>query len=134
MLSRKNLWTELVIVLGLSLGASAIYSLLQLLEAVLSPAGLSGSSTSLNASQSSSEYFDLAYQLVGIALALVPVALAVYLLRAERDRFGGGFALGAWRLRAKDFLRSLGLAAVIGIPSTLAAAASEPRPAATMSG
>lgn len=111
-LTRKELWAEIWLVLGVSLGASAIYSIISLLEEALSPAGLGGSSTALNPSQSASQYFDLTYQLVGIVLAFVPVALAIYFMRrSDRE-----FRIGGWPLTGKDSWRALLLAAVIGIP------------------
>ena len=109
---RKSLWIEIGLVLGVSLGASAIYSLLSLLQTALSSAGIGGSSTALNQSLAPSEYFDLAFQLLDISLGLVPVALAIYLLRI-RDN---DFRLGAWPLQGRDALRSIALAAAIGIP------------------
>ena len=111
MTERRTRVTEIALVLGVSLGASAIYSLLQLLETVLSPAGIAGNSTALNQSMSAHEYFDLAYQLVGIALALVPAWLAIYFMQQRSE-----FAIGLWPIRSSDVLRSFALAAVIGIP------------------
>ncbi|MFM6963061.1 MAG: CPBP family intramembrane glutamic endopeptidase [Micrococcales bacterium] len=112
MTTRKDHLTQIALVLGVSLGASAIYSLLQLLETVLSPAGIAGSSTGLNQSESSNQFFDLTYQLVGIGLALVPVWLAIYFLHSGAQNF----ELGGWPLQGKDFLRAISLAAAIGIP------------------
>jgi membrane protease YdiL (CAAX protease family) len=111
-ISRKFAWQEILLVLGVSLGASALYSLVQLFESLISPTGLGGSSTSLNTSESASQYFDLTYQLLGIGLALVPVFLALYLLIRSNPEF----SVGLLPDRGSDFLRALALAAAIGIP------------------
>ncbi|MFF2843497.1 CPBP family intramembrane glutamic endopeptidase [Paenarthrobacter sp. NPDC057981] len=121
--SRRRLRAEVLIVLGLSLGQSAVYSVVQLLDK-LSRAPLSEATSTLNRSQSTREYFDLTYQLLDIFFALVPVALVFYFLslhiHANRDGEGGsaftrlGFNLAR---PGKDLLQGLGLAALIGIPS-----------------
>ena len=77
--SRRRLRFEMLIVLGLSLGQSAIYSLVQLLDKMTTAPLAQGTST-LNRSQSPREYFDLTYQLLDIVFALVPVALVIYFL------------------------------------------------------
>ena len=119
--SRRRLRFEMLIVLGLSLGQSAIYSLVQLLDKMTTAPLAQGTST-LNRSQSAREYFDLTYQLLDIIFALVPVALVIYFLTehwpaGERGtsafrRIGFDFARPG-----KDLLQGLGLAALIGIPS-----------------
>src|SRR5881227_3236808 len=70
---------ELLLVLGVSLGQSGVYAVVQLADA-LSRAPLNQQSTTLNPSQSDRAAFDLIYQLLGIGFDLVPVALALYLL------------------------------------------------------
>ncbi|MDJ0357762.1 type II CAAX endopeptidase family protein [Paenarthrobacter sp. PH39-S1] len=110
-----RLRVEVCIVLGLSLGQSAVYAVVQLLDK-LSRAPLAQGTSTLNAAQSSREYFDLVYQLLGILFALVPVALVLYLLwQPGRSAFARlGFTL---QRPGRDFLCGLGLAALIGIPS-----------------
>ncbi len=71
--SRRRLRIEVWIVLGLSLGQSAVYSVVQLLDKMTRAPLAEGTST-LNRSQSTREYFDLTYQLLDIVFALVPVA------------------------------------------------------------
>jgi uncharacterized protein len=66
-------------VLGVSLGQSGVYAVVQLADA-LTRAPLNQQSTTLNPSQSDRAVFDLIYQLLGIGFDLVPVALALYLL------------------------------------------------------
>ncbi|MFJ4028006.1 CPBP family intramembrane glutamic endopeptidase [Paenarthrobacter sp. NPDC089989] len=119
--SRRRLRTEVIIVLGLSLGQSAVYSVVQLLDK-LTRAPLSEATSTLNRSQSTREYFDLTYQLLDILFALVPVVLVFYFLSLHVT---GGSAAGSAFARlgfnfarpGKDALQGLGLAAAIGIPS-----------------
>ncbi|MCP1413205.1 CPBP family intramembrane glutamic endopeptidase [Paenarthrobacter sp. A20] len=121
--SRRRLRAEVLIVLGLSLGQSAVYSVVQLLDK-MTRAPLADATSTLNRSQSTREYFDLTYQLLDIIFALVPVALVFYFLsmhiQANRDgESGSAFArLGFNFARpGKDLIQGLGLAAAIGIPS-----------------
>jgi uncharacterized protein len=120
--SRRRLRLEVWIVLGLSLGQSAVYSVVQLLDKMTRAPLAQGTST-LNRSQSSREYFDLTYQLLDIIFALVPVVLVIYFLTEHRP---AGLAAGTSAFRklgfnfarpGKDLLQGLGLAALIGIPS-----------------
>ncbi|MGO4492951.1 CPBP family intramembrane glutamic endopeptidase [Arthrobacter sp. 2YAF22_2] len=133
--SRRRLRLEVWIVLGLSLGQSAVYSVVQLLDKMTRAPLAQGTST-LNRSQSSREYFDLTYQLLDIIFALVPVVLVIYFLTEHRaagpagpaDPAGGTFtaSTGTSAFRklgfnfarpGKDLVQGLGLAALIGIPS-----------------
>ncbi|CAN7285636.1 CPBP family intramembrane glutamic endopeptidase [Arthrobacter sp. LjRoot14] len=119
--SRRRLRLEVWIVLGLSLGQSAVYSVVQLLDK-LTRAPLAEGTSTLNRSQSSREYFDLTYQLLDIVFALVPVVLVIYFLTEHRKAGEPGASafrkLGFNFARpGKDLLHGLGLAALIGIPS-----------------
>ncbi|NUP58965.1 MAG: CPBP family intramembrane metalloprotease [Pseudarthrobacter sp.] len=123
--ARRRMRLEVWIVLGLSLGQSAVYSVVQLLDKMTRAPLAQGTST-LNRSQSTREYFDLTYQLLDIVFALVPVMLVLYFLTDHRqvapgDAAGPGSAfrkLGFDFARpGKDALQGLGLAASIGIPS-----------------
>ncbi|XAS67864.1 CPBP family intramembrane glutamic endopeptidase [Micrococcaceae bacterium Sec5.7] len=122
--ARRRLRIEVWIVLGLSLGQSAVYSVVQLLDKVTRAPLAQGTST-LNRSQSTREYFDLTYQLLDIVFALVPVLLVIYFLtdhvRTPNDGRTSGSAfrkLGFNFARpGVDLLQGLGLAALIGIPS-----------------
>lgn len=105
---------EIVIVLALSLGRSALYAILALADA-FSRGPLKGQSTALNTSQSPRPWFDLAYQLVGVLSTVTPAALAVLLLFLT--------GVSAWQVLGLDLrgpLRDLAwgalLAASIGIP------------------
>jgi uncharacterized protein len=123
--SRRRLRLEVWIVLGLSLGQSAVYSVVQLLDKMTRAPLAEGTST-LNRSQSTREYFDLTYQLLDIIFALVPVLLVIYFLTDHRQGVNGGGSnpgsafqkLGFNFARpGRDLLQGLGLAALIGVPS-----------------
>ena len=123
--SRRRLRFEVWIVLGLSLGQSAVYSVVQLLDKMTRAPLAQGTST-LNRSQSTREYFDLTYQLLDIIFALVPVLLVIFFLTDQRQAKAGlGHEAGSafrklgfnFARPGKDLLQGLGLAALIGVPS-----------------
>ncbi|OFT60821.1 CAAX protease [Brachybacterium sp. HMSC06H03] len=109
--------TEVLIVLALSLGRSAVYSLIALAQAVAA-GPLSGQSTSLNSSLREDAWLDLMYQLLSIVFALVPVVLVVLLLAATAGSLRQ--ALGDLGLDLARPLRDLGhgllITAAIGVP------------------
>ena len=113
--ARRRLSAEIWIVLGLSLGQSAVYSVISLTAKLTAGRPLAQQTSTLNASRATREYVDLAYQLAGIAFTLVPVALALWLLSE-----GGRSAIRRLGLDAAQPLRDLaygaGLAALIGLP------------------
>ncbi|MHA7158138.1 CPBP family intramembrane glutamic endopeptidase [Glutamicibacter endophyticus] len=76
---------EVLLVLALSLGQSAVYSLVSFLDK-LTRAPLGEQTTSLNNSLSTRPYLDLTYQLLDILFALVPVVLSLYFLRLTLGR------------------------------------------------
>jgi membrane protease YdiL (CAAX protease family) len=106
---------EIIIVLALSLGQSAVYSILRIIERLTRPVPLSQQTSTLNQSVTPDRpWLDLTYQLAGIAFAVVPVLLALYLLRTVSPwRRGIGFDLHRPR---SDVLFGLVIAAFIGIP------------------
>jgi len=107
--------TELLLVLGLSLGQSAIYSLVSLLAKLTRPGPLSDQTSALNVSRSPRPYFDLTYQLLDIFFALVVVGLAYHLITRDpgRPRLVLGLDL---RRPWFDLGGGAALAAVIGLP------------------
>ncbi len=109
----KSLWPEILIVLGLSLGQSAVYAIVSLIDK-LSRGPLGSQTTTLNNSLSNRQYFDLTYQLMDIMFALVPVALVFYLFHlAGRNGFRQlGFDL---RRPGRDSWQGVGLFALIGV-------------------
>jgi uncharacterized protein len=108
---------ELLLVLGLSLGQSAIYSVVSLI-AKLTQGPLNSQTTALNVSRSPRPYLDLTYQLLDIFFALVVVGLAYHLM--GRDPGRPRLVLGLDPRSPRRWLSDLGggaaLAAVIGIP------------------
>ncbi len=111
----RTLVAETVLVLLLSLGASAIYSILSIIKRLQAAVALNKQTSTLNASQASQSWLDLTYQVVGIGLGLVPAVLAVLLI--GREIGNGRRYLGLDRSRLPNDL-ALGalLAAAIGIP------------------
>ena len=100
---------ELWLTLMVSLGASAIYSLLSLLRKLTSEQGLAGSTATINRPLAEVEWLDFISQLASITLSLVPVVLALYFLRLD------GISIGLIP-KTKDFLLGLGLPVLIGVP------------------
>lgn len=112
--ARSILRSETLIVLALSVGASAVSSLISFIGSLTKPGGLKHQAATLNASHAPGRpWLDLAWQLFGIATALVPVVLVAHLLM--RERAGGLRAIGFDRRRPGfDLGRGTGLAAAIG--------------------
>jgi membrane protease YdiL (CAAX protease family) len=112
--------TEIVVVLGLSLGASAVYSVISLVAKLTEGRPLAQQQATLNESLSPRPYLDLTYQLVGVVFTLVPVALALLLLADRATDRGLGDAarrMGLDRRRPwRDLAAGALLAAVIGLP------------------
>ena len=80
-LDRTRLGVEVVIVLGISLGQSAVYSILRIIERMTRAVPLAQQTSTLNASATPDRpWLDLSYQLIGILFGLVPVLLGLYLL------------------------------------------------------
>lgn len=79
---RRALGTEIVLVLGVSLGASAVRSVLSIADKLTKGQALAQQKATLNVSVAPDRpWLDLTYQLVDIGLALVPAFLALYLLQ-----------------------------------------------------
>ncbi|MEO6790716.1 MAG: CPBP family intramembrane glutamic endopeptidase [Ornithinibacter sp.] len=113
---RRQHLTETWLVLGVSLGASAIWSLLRIVDRLTRAEALRQQTSAMNTSVTPDRpWLDLAYQLTGIALALVPVLLALHLLR--RDDPGQPHTMGFDVRRPwQDLARGALLAAVVGLP------------------
>jgi membrane protease YdiL (CAAX protease family) len=113
---RRRHLTESWLVLGVSLGASGIWAVLAIIDRMTRQEALSQQTAAMNTSVTPDRpWLDLTYQLVRIALALVPVLLAFHLLRREDpdEPHTMGFDL---RRPWQDLWRGAALAAVIGIP------------------
>ena len=108
----RALKLEIVIVLAVTFGFSAVTASLQLIDFVLR--GLAGQRVALNPRRSYFDLIDLGLNLAFVAQLVAWGALGVYLL------WRSGFAparigLGRFRLRP-DLLGGLGLALLIGLP------------------
>ena len=114
-MTRTRLRWEVAIVLGLSLGASAVYSLVAIIARLTDDRPLSEQSATLNGSLSEREWLDFTYQFLGTFFQLFTVALVLYLLWLPgQSAFGRiGFDLTE---RRRDLVRGAGLVLVIGIP------------------
>lgn len=103
---RPRLRWEFGIVLALSFGYAGARAIITIFERLAQDTALSSQTATINRPQSGQQYFDFAYQLLGILGGLAPVALVAFLL---------------WRSR-KPHLRDLGLGAVappaLGSPGT----------------
>ena len=112
-LSRALIYVEIALVLGVSLGRSGVYALVNIVASLTAPGPLSSQTAVLNGSLAPDRpWLDLTYQLLRIGFAIVPVALAGYLLvrsgTALREVWYAGRALPA------DTGRGAALAAVVG--------------------
>jgi membrane protease YdiL (CAAX protease family) len=113
---RKPLRTEILLVLGLSVGASAIYAAVSLTAKLTAGRPLASQTAALNVSRAPERpWLDLTYQLLGILFALVPVLLAVHLLNRDHDDARRGLGLDR-RRPGFDLATGAALAAIIGIP------------------
>jgi membrane protease YdiL (CAAX protease family) len=113
---RTRLGLEVAIVLGLSLGQSAVYSVLRIIERLTREVPLAQQTSTLNASVTPDRpWLDLTYQLVGIAFGLMPVLLALYLLNLTNAPAGRTIGFDLTRPRFDLGFGAL-IAVVIGIP------------------
>ncbi|HEY8458602.1 MAG TPA: type II CAAX endopeptidase family protein [Actinopolymorphaceae bacterium] len=111
---RRALVVELALVFSMTLGLSGLRSLLSLLDALLRPEPLNEQAVALNASRSTHQLLDLAFQLTGVLQLAAWGGLAVYLLW----RTGVGPRLvGLDRARVGwDLATGVGLFVLIGVP------------------
>ncbi|WP_133543035.1 CPBP family intramembrane glutamic endopeptidase [Microbacterium sp. BK668] len=111
---RRYTW-EVCLVLAVSVGQSALYSVLTLVRRLLTPVPLGQQQAQVNPSRDALAVWDIVYQLLSIFFALALVALVVYLLWEP-----GSDALRRIGLDFTHFGGDLGrgilIAAVIGIP------------------
>ncbi len=113
--TKRRRLNEVLLVLGVSLGQSAVYSIVSLTAKLTSGRSLAAQSTTLNPSQASGRpWLDLTLQLAGIVFGLVPALLALHLL-GDAESGTARVGLRPRRLRF-DLFSGVGLAAAIGIP------------------
>lgn len=112
---RARAYWEIGIVLALSLGASAVYSIVSIVARLTDVTPLADQSATINGSQSPRQWLDFTYQFLGIAFGLAAVALVLFLLWAPgQNPFTRlGFDLNR---PSKDLLGGFALLLVIGIP------------------
>lgn len=113
--SRKRLIFEVVIVLALSLGQSAAYSIVAIIRRLSRTEALADQTATINRPLADEQVFDLVYQLLSVTFALAPVALVLYLLWQP--------GLSSFRRIGFDLTRpgrdigwGVALVAIIGIP------------------
>lgn len=115
---RPRLWWEVAIVLGLSLGQSAVYSIVTIVDRSTQSTPLANQTAQVNPSQSSREVFDFLYQFLGNAFPLFAVALVIFLLwqplRTGFRRIGLDLSRPG-----RDLGGGLVLFLVIGVPGIL---------------
>jgi membrane protease YdiL (CAAX protease family) len=78
--TRRRIGVEVLLVLGLSLGASAIYSIVDIVNRATISKPLADQTATINGSLSDRQVFDFIYQFLALFFDLVPVALVAFLL------------------------------------------------------
>ncbi len=114
-MSKKRTIVEIVLVLGLSIGISALYSMVSITRRVMSDTPLQEQTATINRPLAPEPIFDLIYQLLAITSALVPVALVLFLVSQSRPPRFHTIGLDGSK-PVVDSLTGIGLAALIGIP------------------
>ena len=112
---------EIVVLLLLSYGMSALYSIVGIADRLSQTTPLSQQTATLNRPLATQELFDFIYQLLGVVSGLAPVALVLWLVwRDSAPRLGAigiGWAEGfSWRKMRHEIAVGFGLAALIGVP------------------
>jgi membrane protease YdiL (CAAX protease family) len=110
--ARLQIW-EIVAVFAVSLGASGLYALVNLIGSLTARQSLSKQTAVLNGSLAPGRpLLDLTLQLLNITLSLAPVLLVFYLLARAGE---GPSSIGVDASQpGRDLARGIGLAAVIG--------------------
>ena len=111
----RSIRIEIALVLGLSLGASAVYSLVAIANRLTREQALREQTATLNPSLSERPVFDLIYQFLAIFFDLVPVALVAYLLWSVAQPHLGRLGIDFAR-PGRDLIWGIALALIIGIP------------------
>lgn len=114
--TRPRYGLEVILVLGVSLGRSAVDAVVDLIDRLTQPTALGSQSAVLNGTYvQDRQWLDFIYQVVGQAEGFVAPALALLLL--ARSPGGPGFGIGVDRSRlGRESLLGAGFAALIGIP------------------
>lgn len=113
--ARRRIRWEIGIVLALSLGQSAVYAIVAIVNRATLEQPLADQTATLIPSLSNRPVFDLIYQLLGIGFDLVPVALVAFLLwSSARPHLGRLGIDGAHPVR--DGLQGIALALIVAGP------------------
>ncbi|CAB4631922.1 unannotated protein [freshwater metagenome] len=107
--------TELAIVFALSLGASAVYSIVSIISRLTAETQLAEQTATINRQLSDREWLDFAYQFLGLAFGLAPVALVLFLLWEKSKSPFTELGLN-FKQPFTDLIRGTWLALLIGIP------------------
>lgn len=116
--SRRRLGVEIIVVLAISLGQSAVYAMLSIWEKLTREVPLAQQVTRMNTSRTPDRpWLDFAYQVAGTIFPLMPAVLVLYLLWVHLRPDGGPFgAMGFdFRKPGKDLTQGFGIFAVIGV-------------------
>ena len=114
--AKRLIAIEIIVVLGLSFGRSAVSSILNLVNSLTRPEPLNQQTTSLNNSVTPDRpWLDLSYQLYYYIMPLAVTALALYLLHLAygQARRNIGFDLAR---TGPDLVKGLAICVGIGIP------------------
>ncbi len=116
-MTRRLRW-EILVVLGISLGQSAVYSILSIIEKLTREVPLAQQRTTMNSSRTPDRpWLDLAYQVAGVVFPLMPVVLVLFLLWSVHRPGEGPFRVMGFDLRRpwRDLAVGFGLFAAIGV-------------------
>jgi uncharacterized protein len=109
---------EVILVLGVSAGASGLYSLINLIDIETRPGGLKNAVATVVGQKNDRQWLDLTYHLADILTGLMPAFLALLLL--SRSPALKGFGIGLTRRRpGVEVLQGAGFAALVGLPGLL---------------
>jgi membrane protease YdiL (CAAX protease family) len=115
-LARRTVRNEILLLLGVSLGASAVGALVAIVGRLTAAKALAQQTATLNPSQAPGRpWLDLAFQLVDIGFGVVPALLALHLLGRDHERPAAVLGLVPAR-PGFDLASGAGLAALIGVP------------------
>lgn len=113
--SRSLLWWQIALVLAVSLGQQAVYSVLTLVRRLTIDVPLAQQSAQLNPVRADQAVWDAVYRLLDVGFDLAVVALAVLLLWEPGSSALRRIGLDLTRLRS-DLARGAALFVVIGVP------------------
>ncbi|WNM24378.1 CPBP family intramembrane glutamic endopeptidase [Demequina capsici] len=115
--SPRRLRWEIAIVLGLSLGQSAAFAIVQFIQYYVKRIDIGSTTSTLNTSRSTIAWIDLISQVLVIGFRLMPVLLVLYLL-SDRGRSAWRTLglTGPWSKVRGDAGWMFAIAAAIGLP------------------